>query len=588
VRRDAEIILDDARPGHERIRRFVRPLGVITAHSPDDVTAALEGLERERRGGRYVAGCISYELGYVLEPRLRALLPPKRDVPLLWFGIFDDCEVIEGEAARRFLETRVRARAYAGPLAHEWDCDAYTARFDRTHDLITAGDIYQANLSFRSRFTALGDPMALYLRLRERSTVAHGAFIDDGERYILSLSPELFFSISRDGEIVARPMKGTAPRDADAAKDNVLRAHLSASEKDRAENLMIVDLLRNDLGRIAQMGSVSVSELFKVETYPTLHTMVSTVRAQLREQTSAVDIVRALFPCGSVTGAPKIRAMQIIRDLEESPRGIYCGAIGVFAPDGSADFNVAIRTLTLSNGRGELGIGGAVVYDSCASSEYGECLLKARYYDTARRPLQLMETLRYSPREGFVRRDLHLARMEKSAAAFGIVFDGRAAIDALEKCAAESPVDLRMRLTLDETGVFACSGAPFAVQSDSWTYAISSAPVCSTDAFLRHKTSWREFYEAEAARHSRCDEVLFVNERWRLTEGTRTNIFVQRNGRLLTPPLGDGVLDGCLRRELIDANRCVEARLTPDDLVTAEAVYLGNSLRGLIEAVPAV
>jgi para-aminobenzoate synthetase/4-amino-4-deoxychorismate lyase len=579
-----EIILDDARPGHERIRRFRNPLRIVQARHPGEVGAALQALERERRAGRWVAGYFSYELGYVLEPKLNGLLPEKRDVPLLWFGIFDSREEIDTLSVA--LEGRAEGRAYAGPLAHEWDRDAYAMRFDRVHALIAAGDIYQANLSMRSRFAAIGDPMALYLKLRTQSAVAHGAFIDDGERHILSLSPELFFAISRDGEIVARPMKGTAARDADPAKDNARRAHLAASEKDRAENLMIVDLLRNDLGRIAQTGSVTVEELFKVETYPTLHTMVSTVRARLRPQISVGEIVRAIFPCGSVTGTPKIRAMEVIRELEDSPRGVYCGAIGVFAPDGSADFNVAIRTLTLANERGELGIGGAVVHDSRASSEYDECLLKARYYEAARKPLQLIETLRYSPGEDFVRRDLHLARMEKSAAAFGIAFERAMASNALEDAVGRITGDLRVRLTLDESGLFACSVAAMQTAPDCWIYAISPIPTDSADVLLRHKTSWREFYEAEAARHPDCNEVLFVNERGSLTEGSRTNIFIRKEGRLLTPPLCEGVLNGCLRREMIDAGQCVEAVLRPRDLADAEAVYLGNSLRGLIAAVP--
>lgn len=587
MRREPEIILDDARPGRERVRHFIRARDVVTAHLPDDVPGALVRMEDARRSGQHVAGYFSYELGYVLESKLQDLLPLQRDVPLLWFGIFDNCEMWLGDDARRFLETRISGRSYAGPLLHEWDRENYGERFERAHNLIAAGDIYQVNLSFRSRFAALGDPMALYLRLRQQSAAAHGAFIDDGARCILSLSPELFFSISSSGEIVARPMKGTAPRDADLTKDNALRSHLAASEKDRAENLMIVDLLRNDLGRIARRGSVSVGEVFKIETYPTFYTMVSTVRAHLREQVSIGEIVGALFPCGSVTGAPKIRAMQIIRELEDSPRGVYCGAIGAFAPEGSADFNVAIRTLTLThNDTGELGVGGAVVHDSGLSQEYDECLVKARYYTATRKPLQLIETLRYSPPDGFVRRDLHLARMERSAKPFGIPFDHLAATKALQNCVEGTTSDLRIRLVLDESGAFTCSGATLAAQSSApWTYAISSMPVPSSDLLLRHKTSWRERYEAEAARYAHCDEVLFINEQGVLTEGSRTNIFLQKGGKLQTPQLGDGVLNGCLRRELIETGQCIEATLLPSDLLTADAVFLGNSLRGLIPAV---
>jgi para-aminobenzoate synthetase/4-amino-4-deoxychorismate lyase len=584
TRRSVEIILDDARPGRDCLRRFRNPLRIVEVCHAADVHGALEALEQERRAGRYVAGYFSYEMGYVLEAKLNRFLPQKRDVPLLWFGIFDACEELVG--ARDALEDRVQGRAYAGLLAHEWDRDAYSARFEQVHTLIAAGDIYQANLSMRSQFATAGDPMALYLKLRAQSAAAHGAFIDDGERHILSLSPELFFAISRDGEIVAKPMKGTAARSVDATKDNALRVHLAVSEKDRAENLMIVDLLRNDLGRIAQTGSVAVSDLFKVETYPTLHTMVSTVRARLQPAVSIGDIVRALFPCGSVTGTPKIRAMEVIRELEDSPRGVYCGAIGVFAPDNSADFNVAIRTLTLARGRGELGIGGAVVHDSRAPSEYDECLLKARYYDIARRPLQLIETLLHSSGKGFTRRDLHLARLEKSAAVFGFAFDGGAALSALEEAVGQAANDLRVRLTLDEFGLFSCTVAVLQPKADSWTYAISPMPVSSADLLLQHKTSWREFYDAELAKYPDCDEVLFVNERGALTEGCRTNIFIRKAGRLLTPPLREGLLDGCLRREMIDAGQCVEAVIYPRDLMEADAVYFGSSLRGMIEAVP--
>lgn len=583
------VLLDDASPSRDRLKYFAAPLEVIVAKTPGEVAAAFAALEAARAEGRHLAGYFSYELGLVLEPRLAPLLPPVRPVPLLWFGIFEAPEVFEGEAAEAALANRITGRAYAGPLMHEWDEGAYRARFARVRDWIAAGDIYQANLSFRARFAFRGDPLALYRDLRARAGAAHCAFIDDGTRHILSLSPELFFDLSRAGCLTARPMKGTAARGSDASTDEMARRSLAASEKDRAENLMIVDLLRNDLGRIAETGSVEVRDLFAVETYPTLHQMVSTVTAQLKSGTSIAAILKALFPCGSVTGAPKIRAMEIIQALEESPRGVYCGAIGHFAPDGRAAFNVAIRTLTISGGRGELGIGGAVVYDSTPASEYAECLLKARYYEAARNPLELIETLRYMPGEGFARLDLHLGRMARSAGAFGLKFARDAALQTMQSAVYAVSSPMRVRLTLNEDGQFVATAAPFSEAAPSqWTYAISPRRILSTDVLQHHKTTWRELYDSEHARLAAelgCDEVIFLNERGEIAEGSRTNVFAEVDGALVTPPLSAGALDGCLRRSLIDAGTCAERPLMPADLARVQKVYLGNSLRGLIPAV---
>jgi para-aminobenzoate synthetase/4-amino-4-deoxychorismate lyase len=582
------VLLDDARPGLERLQRFSRLISVIQANEPGEVEPALAALENARRDGRYLAGYFAYELGYALEPCLRSLMPHKRDVPLLWFGVFESRELFEGQAALDFLKTQVEGRAYAGPLHHGWNSGEYTERFARIRDLIEAGDIYQANLSFRSSFPFVGDPMAFHLMLRERSMAAHGAFIHDGSRHVLSLSPELFFAVSPEGEIVAKPMKGTSPRGVDADDDIALRDALKTSAKDRAENLMIVDLLRNDLGRVAQMGSVSVQDIFAIETYPTVHQMVSTVHARLKPRVSIDALLRALFPCGSVTGTPKIRAMEIIRNLEPDARGVYCGAIGYFAPDGRAAFSVAIRTLTISSGQGKLGIGGAVVHDSSAKSEYGECLLKALYFETARRPLELIETLRFSPRTGLIRRDIHLRRMERSAAAFSIPFDRDSALRAMKAAVSTALDDQRVRLVLSENGSFVCTAASLPAASPAaWRYAISPKVIHSGDVLLRHKTNWREAYEEDLANLQNCDEVLFVNEHGHLTEGSRTNLFVRGAGRLITPPLDDGVLDGCLRRALIDEGVCEESIIRPHDLEAADEVLLGNSLRGLIKAVPA-
>lgn len=553
------VLLDDG------VRRaFASPRQLIRADRAGKVPDALAAVETALAQGRYVAGWLGYELGYALEPRLAGLTP--EPAPLLRLGVFDG----PSEA------TPVAGRAYAGPLTPEWDAKDYGERFRAVKGYIAAGDIYQANLSFRARFPFLGEPRVLYEHLLAASGAGHCGYVDDGERQILSLSPELFFDLSRDGNLTVRPMKGTAPRN---GQDAAEREALAASAKDRAENLMIVDLIRNDLSRIAQGGSVAVSDLFQVETYPTLHTMVSTVTARLRAESRVAGILRALFPCGSVTGAPKIRAMEILRELEVSPRGAYCGAVGCFAPDGSAHFNVSIRTLTISGGQGEMGIGGGVVQDSQPDSEYAECLLKARFFEAARRPLELIETLRWNA--GFVRLDGHMARMAASARALGLPYDSCAARIALQEAVAGRNGPLRVRLTLDERGSHDATAHEVGPNPPHWTYAVSPQPTDSGDALLRHKTNWRELYESESKRLG-TDEVIFCNERGELTEGARSNIFIRRGDVLLTPPLTAGVLDGRLRVELIAQGKAREAALTPGDL--SGEVWFGNSLRGLILA----
>ncbi len=560
---------------------FQRPLRVIRADGAAQVADALAAVQAALAEGRHVAGWFAYELGYVLESRLAPLLPD--GVPLLRLGVFD------GPTA----PPAPLGRAYAGPLAHDWDEAAYRARFDRVKALIAAGDIYQANLSYRARFAFAGDALALYERLRHASQAPWCAFVDDGTAQVVSLSPELFFDLSAQGVIASRPMKGTAPRLGDDAGEG---AALAASAKNRAENLMIVDLIRNDLGRIARTGSVTVKDLFAVETYPTLHTMVSTVAAALRPHAGVADILTALFPCGSVTGAPKIRAMEVLRALEDTPRGAYCGAVGHFAPDGSARFNVSIRTLTISGGTGSLGIGGGVVQDSDGASEYAECRLKARFFEDARPPLQLIETLKHDG--AFVRLASHLARLENSARQFGLPYDAAQARAALDGAVAlfSSPAPagqtgevaegrrghLRVRLTLDESGHFHATAAPLDANPPHWTWAIATGRVTATDPLQRHKTSWRALYEKEAGL---ADEMIFLNERGEIAEGARSNVFVKRDGVLLTPPLSSGALDGRLRAELLASGRAREAVLTPDDLKGAE-VYFGNSLRGLVKAIP--
>ena len=567
-----QVILDFGRR-----RVFHRPLQIIHAAHPDQVPAALDALEAALAAGRYVAGWMAYELGYALEPRLAPAMP---DVPgpLIQLGVYEG--ISDG------AQTLAAGRSWCGPLRLEWDGAAYGARFAAVKDYIAAGDIYQANLSFRARFGFLGDPLALYEHLRAESGAGFCGYADDGHRQIASISPELFFALKPDGKLTARPMKGTLARGQGDAR---ARAALAASQKDRAENLMIVDLIRNDLGRVAQTGSVAVNDLFAVETYPTLHTMVSTVTAQRRASCGPADLLRALFPCGSVTGAPKIRAMEVLRELETSPRGVYCGALGYFAPapasSFSAMFNVSIRTLTINGMQGELGIGGGVVQDSRQDGEYDECLLKARFFEGCRRPLGLIETLRWDGM--FTRLDAHLARMAASARVFELAFDAAAARAALEKAVAGHEGARRVRLALDENGGHAVTVQALAPNPPHWCFALSPRAIHSADPLLRHKTDWRELYDGEAARlkdELGADEAVFCNERGEVCEGARSNIFVARGGTLLTPPLASGLLPGVLRAQLLAEGRAREAVLTPDDL--KGEVWFGNSLRGLIKGVP--
>jgi len=349
---------------------FDRPANVIRADKPDQVPQALAALDEARADGAWLAGYASYELGYVLEPRLIDRLPADRRLPMLCIGVYD-------APVQRDLP--MAAGGVTG-YAPRWDETRYTDAFQQVHDAIGAGDIYQANLTFPIDLTVEGDSASLYAALASGQPVGHGALVEqDGLPDLLSRSPELFFRTGSDRGIETRPMKGTQPRSEDMAEDARRRAFLTTDDKNRAENLMIVDLLRNDISRVALPGSVKVPELFKVETYATVHQMISLVQAQLHLGAGLSDILTALFPCGSITGAPKIRAMEILSDLEPWPRDIYCGAIGWAAPDGRSEFNVAIRTLMVEDGKATLNVGGGVVWDSTAPSEYEEALWKARF-----------------------------------------------------------------------------------------------------------------------------------------------------------------------------------------------------------------
>lgn len=349
--------------------RFAQPKAVIRADQPHEIAAAFEAIERARARGQWLAGMMSYELGYAFSGKLAPLMPENRALPLMLFGVYDAPQAplpaAPATVAPGFAPAITRA--------------AYEAAFARVKSYIAAGDVYQINLTFPLEAACTAEPRALYARLKAAQPVGYGCLVEAGEFALLSRSPELFFAVDAERRAEVRPMKGTVARGATPEADLAAANWLAGSEKNRAENLMIVDLLRNDLSRVAEVGSVRVPRLFEVESYATVHQMTSTVIAHLREGIEFEELSAALFPCGSVTGAPKIRAMQIIHELESRPRGAYCGAIGWMAPSGAMEFNVAIRTITLAGGRAVLNVGGGVVHDSEAASEWEEALCKAAF-----------------------------------------------------------------------------------------------------------------------------------------------------------------------------------------------------------------
>ncbi|MBM3517152.1 MAG: aminodeoxychorismate synthase component I [Alphaproteobacteria bacterium] len=576
-------LFDDATYGDRGALLFEGAEELIEAHGIEDFAAALTAIDAAAARGRAAAGVCSYELGYAFEPRLRPLMP-RTGRPLLRFHLFGKRRRLSAGERAAWLASRSRGAPLAGEVRPALDEAAHAAKVARVRHLIGAGDVYQVNFTFKLKTAGAGDAFATYAALRETSRAGACAFLRFADEDILSFSPELFFRVTGT-QIAARPMKGTVARAPDIAGDALRRQALVADEKQRAENLMIVDLLRNDLARVSRPGSVQVSDLFTVETYPRFHTLTSGIDAELAGPPSLARVLPALFPCGSVTGAPKIRAMEVIREIEDEPRGVYCGAVG-FVTRRRMAFNVAIRTLVMRPDAAEMGVGGGIVWDSEPSAEYAECLVKARFFTERAVPFRLIETLRWTAGDGFHLLAHHLARLKGSCVYFGFPFDDAAVARSLAGAVAGGDGVLRVRLTLGPNGDVEVTTEPFALPGPDavWRYAFAREPVVSGDWRLYHKTTDRGFYDEALAVEKAvtgCDEVVFVNERGEVTEGSRTNLFLERDGVWLTPPLSCGLLDGCLRRELILSGRAAERMLRPRDLASGR-VWFGNALRGMI------
>jgi para-aminobenzoate synthetase/4-amino-4-deoxychorismate lyase len=558
---------------------------VVQAWSVDEVVPALRAVEDAAGGGLHAAGFVAYEAAPAFDAAL-AVLPSDRRLPLLRFALF--AERAEGEPP-----SAEQASADAYSLG-EWTASVSEARYvdaiDRIGAWIAAGDTYQVNHTFRLRAPFAGSDAALYARLVLAQRAAYCAHLRFGGTSILSISPELFFR--RAGrELRLRPMKGTRPRGRWPAEDEALAAELRASAKDRAENLMIVDLLRNDAGRVARFGSVTVPRLFQVETYETVHQMTSTIHARLRDDAGLVDVFRALFPCGSITGAPKVRTSQIIAALEDSPRGVYTGALGFVSP-GEAVFNVAIRTLVIDRdaGTAELGVGSGVTYDSTALAEHRECLSKAAFARREPNDFRLLETVRYDGAGRFFLLDGHLDRLSESARYFGFRFDRPTVVTALGDAVRGMPGPKRVRLVLARDGAAFVEVHPFdatvgsvdvarSADAEPVRVAFSAEPVDSREPLLYHKTTRREPYERRAAARPDCGDVLLVNERGEVTESAIANVVVEMDGARWTPPLECGLLPGVFRAELLRRGEVAERVLSVDDVRRADALWLVNSIR---------
>ncbi|MCB8937727.1 MAG: aminodeoxychorismate synthase component I [Ardenticatenaceae bacterium] len=569
-------------------RKFQSPVRVVTAVSPQDVLPALVELETAvQTQNLYAAGFIAYEAAAAFD---LAVHEPVEGLPLLWFGLFENYE----EIGDWRLETDALVSSLQSPVSTgDWQPAVSRAEYDaaihRIKDHIAAGDTYQVNYTFPQYASFAGEPLAYFAELVAAQQAEYAAYLDIGRFAICSASPELFFELE-GSHLHSKPMKGTAVRGFTLAQDKANIAWLAQSEKNRAENVMIVDMIRNDMGRVAEVGSVHVPKLFEVERYPTLLQMTSTVEAQTRAPLS--QILANMFPCASITGAPKVRTMKIINRLEPQPRGVYTGSIGFLAPDGTAQFNVAIRTVLVDREREQAtyGVGSGIVWDSVAADEYEECRVKSRVLTEKRPSFQLIETMLWQPDGGLFLLDEHLARLRASVEYFGIAWGEAAVLADLDSLTKTLSEPAKVRLLVGQDGRFTLQTVSLNVgaRPDPVRIGLAKEPVNSQTVWLYHKTTRRDVYDAARASRPDCDDVILHNERGELTEASSSNIALLLDGELVTPPVESGLLGGTFRSYLLKNPKGFqnpwglalrEKVLTIADLEQAEGIYLLNSVR---------
>lgn len=576
---------DDLRPRHRRSFQLEGPARIFSAATVDDVVDVLARVDRLVRAGNWVAGWVSYEAAPAFDTAMAvrdADGSAFADLPLAWFAVYPS-----------------RSRADVCPdlpyRLGDWNptisAEQHAAGVDTIRHHIRQGRTYQVNHTFRMHAAFEGDTLTLYRDLTRAQNTAYGAYIDAGRWVVASASPELFIEW-KHGRIVSKPMKGTARRGVDLADDEARRSWLEHSEKNRAENLMIVDMVRNDLGRVSRIGTVRVPALFTTEKYDTVWQLTSTVTGEPPPAATLPDVFAALFPCASITGAPKVSTMELIAELEPDPRGVYCGAIGFGGPgtDGEPQwaFNVGIRTVLVDRETSTAwyGTGGGITYDSTAEDEYEEALLKARVLERRSADFSLVETMRWDPVDGFRHLSRHLHRLSDSAWYYDVPLDPAEVRTALEQATRGHEIPLRVRLLVDRTGWVTVESEPAPDQpAGPVRLAIDTVPVDPDDPFIRHKTTNRRVYDEARRRHPGADDVVLVNDQGEVTETTIANLAVLVDGAWRTPPLSAGCLPGVERAVAVDESRVVVAPVTVDDLRRAEAIARLNSLRGWEPAV---
>ena len=590
---------------------FSDPIEVVTLTTLSGLESFFLRLEEKLAQGFFLAGWLTYEAGYGFEECLADRATTLPAPPLGWFGVYPQPQRFSArEVEELFAEARPLSSLTLKNLSFNHSQAEYGKKIESIRAQIEAGNVYQVNFTGRYRFTFNGAAPALFAALRGAQPSSYTAFLKSGERTILSFSPELFFR--RSGSFIeTMPMKGTAPRGRTQEEDNILKEGLGQCPKNRAENLMIVDLLRNDLGRICKPGSVEAGELFATESWPTLHQMLSTISGEQRTDVGLYQLFKALYPCGSITGAPKINAMKLIQSLEEEPRGIYTGTIGYITPNRDMVFSVAIRTIELTGNKGVYGSGGGIVWDSNPAEEYRECQLKAKILDSGASHSDFAEVLseRHLAAKNFVSSvhkefglfesilwngsylwlEEHLQRLAASATTLGFPCNTATAVlllSTLEEELRRNATRFKVKLTLTMQGSFRVSHEPIEVQPSATTLrlCIAAHRTDSRNPLLHHKTTERDLYDRylTRARQSGYDEVLFMNEREELTEGAISTLFLRKGHQLLTPPLHSGILNGIFRSNFIATRPfAAEKVITLHDLQTTSTLFIANSVRGL-------